>query len=168
MKDGTFEIRNVAEGDVTDVTDLLNAVIAKVGTTALEDPFEPRALRDAYLLGAGVYCCFVAVDRATGRIEGFQTLAKNSALPEGMGDIGTFARVDGAQRGVGTALFAATRERAAALGLSAISATIRGDNHGGLAFYGKQGFEDHAIAHDVPLKSGLPVDRITKRFTLKG
>ena len=73
---------------------------------------------------------------------------------------------DGAQRGVGTALFAETRARARALGLRAIDATIRADNAGGLAFYDRLGFVDHGVVPGVPLKDGTPIDRRTKRHTL--
>ena len=108
----------------------------------------------------------MAVDRATGLLEGFQTLGREDGLPDDVGDIGTFARIDGKQRGVGSALFAATCERARELGLSAINATIRADNRGGLTFYGKQGFRDHSVTPAVPLKDGRPVDRVNKRFGL--
>ena len=63
-------------------------------------------------------------------------------------------------------MFAATRERARALGVAAINATIRADNSGGLAFYSRMGFVDHHVDKAVPLKSGLPVDRISKRYPL--
>jgi len=110
----------------------------------------------------------VALDDETGRLLGFQTLGREAHLPDGVGDIGTFARVGGTQRGVGSALFVATRAAAKAKGLSAINATIRADNTGGLAFYGRMGFVDHSVSRGVPLKDGRPVDRIYKRFDLRG
>lgn len=161
-----IEVRDAARGDAADLAELLNAIIAQGGTTALEKPFTPERLADAYLVGPDVICCFVAVDRATGRLEGFQTLGRYPTLPDDVGDIGTFARIGGKQRGVGSALFAATRERARRLGLAAINATIRADNAGGLAFYGKMGFEDHSVTPAAPLKDGRPVDRVNKRFRL--
>ncbi|WP_241127887.1 GNAT family N-acetyltransferase [Novosphingobium terrae] len=161
-----LHIRDVAPADAAELADLLNAIIARGGTTALQDPFSAEDLAKTYLIGPHVHCCFVAVAAATGRIEGFQTLVRNPPLPDDIGDIATFARIDGTQRGVGSALFAATKARARALGLTAISATIRADNHGGLAFYGKQGFADYAVARAIPLKNGEAVDRITKRCLL--
>jgi len=160
-------VRPVQASDAVEVTALLNAIIARGGTTALETPYTPEHLADAYLTGPDVFCCFVAVDRATGRIEGFQTLGRTTRLASDWGDIGTFSRVDSTQRGVGTALFTATRARATELGLVGINATIRADNKGGLAFYDKMGFEDYAITHAVPLKDGTPVDRIRKRYLLR-
>jgi L-amino acid N-acyltransferase YncA len=162
----SFIVRPVASEDAPALAELLNAVIARGGTTALETPFTPEGLAETYLSGPNVHLCFVAVDAATGRIEGFQTLGRYPGLPEDVGDIGTFARVDGAQKGVGSALFAEMVKAARAHGLSAINATIRADNTGGLAFYAKQGFVDHGVTAAVPLNDGTPVDRVHKRYAL--
>ena len=159
-----IEVRDATRDDAADLAALLNAVIAQGGTTALEDPYTPEHLAEAYLVGPSVICCFVAIDTASGRVEGFQTLGRYAELPADVGDIGTFARLGGNQRGVGSALFAATCERARQLGLAALNATIRADNAGGLAFYGKMGFEDHSVTPAVPLKDGRLVDRVNKRF----
>lgn len=157
-------IRPVTPDDAAELANLLNAIIARGGTTAFETPFTPDALAQAHLLGPTVHCCFVA--EAHGRLAGFQTLGTHSLLPADIGDIATFTRVGGTQGGVGTALFAATCERARALGLAAINATIRADNTGGLIFYSRMGFVDHDVEPAVPLKDGTPVDRISKRFAL--
>ncbi|WP_421851039.1 GNAT family N-acetyltransferase [Novosphingobium sp.] len=161
----TLTVRQAGADDAAELADLLNAVIAAGGTTALQQPFTPAALDAAYLTGPNVHCCFVAEDE-DGTLLGFQTLGRYPGLPEDVGDIGTFARIGGTQRGIGSALFAATASRAAELGLSAINATIRGDNTGGLAFYIKQGFIDHGVTPGVPLADGTPVDRVHKRFAL--
>ncbi len=161
-----IDIRDAAPGDAPELAGLLNAVIAQGGATALEEAFTPELLAQAYMIGPSVLCCFVAVDRESGRLEGFQTLGRDPDLPADIGDIGAFARIDGKQRGVGSALFAATRQRARQLGLSGINATIRAGNVGGLTFYGKMGFADHSIARAVPLKDGRLVDRVSKRFSL--
>lgn len=160
------QVRPVARADAAELADLLNAIIARGGTTALQQPYSPEALDHAYLTGPDVFCCFVAFDCVTGRIEGFQTLGRYPTLPDDVGDIGTFARIDGTQRGVGSALFVATRAAARALGLSALNATIRADNGGGLAFYTKQGFIDHDVLKEVPLSDGQHVDRVRKRYPL--
>ena len=161
-----LDIRPVRPEDAAELADLLNAIIARGGTTALEAPFTPQALTEAYLTGPDVVCCFVAVDRACGRLEGFQTLGAYPGLPEDVGDIGTFARVGNAQRGVGSMLFAATSAEARKRGLTAVNATIRADNTGGLAFYSRLGFVDHAVREAVPLADGTLVDRISKRYRL--
>ena len=152
--------------DAAEMAALLNAVIARGGTTAYEEPFQPERIAELYLSEPAAICCFVAIDEATGVIEGFQVLGRYSVLPDDIGDIGTFARVGGTQRGVGTALFAATCEAARRRGLAGINATIRADNSGGLAFYSRMGFVDHHVDAAVPLKDGAPVDRISKRLAL--
>jgi L-amino acid N-acyltransferase YncA len=162
-----IEIRPVQVADAGELAVLLNEIIARGGTTALEESFTADQLCAAMLTGPDVICCFVAVDRASGRLEGFQTLERSDTLGDGIGDIGTFARVGLTQRGVGTALFAATRAEASKQGLTEINATIRADNMGGLAFYSRMGFVDHAIEHQAPLKNGARVDRISKRYSLR-
>jgi L-amino acid N-acyltransferase YncA len=161
-------VRPVTSADAPELAELLNAIIARGGTTALEQSFTPEQLDETYLTGPEVISCVVAVDAESGRLEGFQTLIREDDIPEDWGDIGTFTRVDGIQKGVGSALFAATRERARALGLAGLNATIRADNSGGLTFYGKMGFEDYGVERAVPLKDGTPIDRIRKRYLLNG
>src|SRR5258706_1570775 len=155
-----IDIRPARREDAPALAELLNAIIARGGTTALEEPYSADKLADAYLVGPDVICCFVAVDAETGTPEGFQTLGRLPSLPGGWGDIGTFARVGGTQRGIGSALFAATRDEARRRGLQGLNATIRADNTGGLAFYGRMGFEDHDVSPGVPLRDGTPVDRV--------
>jgi len=161
-----FDVRPVRPKDAFELADLLNQIVEHGGTTALEEGFTPEALAETYLTGTNVICCFVAVDRVSGRLEGFQTLGRYPGLPMDVGDIGTFARIGGVQRGVGSALFAATRVEARRQELAAINATIRADNAGGLAFYSRMGFVDHTVRPAVPLKDGVLVDRISKRYQL--
>ena len=156
----------VRQGDALELATLLNEIIARGGTTALEDPLEPSVLASTMLIGPDVICCFVALERSSGKIVGFQTLEKSSMLPQDIGDIGTFARVGLTKKGVGSALFNVMRVEARKKGLTAINATIRADNSGGLAFYHRMGFVDYAVTRAVPLKDGTPVDRISKRYTL--
>lgn len=163
-----FDIRRARREDAPALAELLNAIIARGGTTALEELYSPEDLADAYLVGPDVICCFVAVDAKTGTTEGFQTLGRDPSLPEGWGDIGTFARVGGTQRGIGTALFAATMEEARRQNLNGINATIRADNTGGLIFYSRMGFQDHSVTRNIPLRDGTPVDRVNKRYQLGG
>ena len=102
-----------------------------------------------------------------GRRLGFQHLQGLSKLPDDWGDIATFALINSPVRGVGTALFEATKAKAQELKLVAINATIRADNVPGLAYYSKMGFVDYAVAEAVPLSDGTLVDRISKKFLLK-
>ena len=148
--------------------DILNAIIAAGGTTAYQVPFSPETLRAMYIDAPSLVACHVA---EADQLLGFQALwwPTDAAhpFPSGWTYIATFARRGITQRGVGSALFTATRAAAEAAGSSVIDATIRADNTGGLAYYARQGFVDYERLVAVPLNDGTPVDRIRKRFDLQ-
>ncbi len=152
-------------GDVPQMCSLLNEIIEIGGTTALEIPFTHETLAMAYLSGEDHMGCFVALDGA-GDVAGFQALLHHEALPRGWADIATFSRVHPKLPGIGAALFAATRAFAQSAGIVAINATIRADNVGGLAYYGKMGFDTYAVEKGRPLRDGTPVDRISKKYVM--
>ena len=160
-----LRVRPTVRADAPALADLLNEIIAAGGTTAYETPFTPAAFADAHIDGPAVITSMIAEDE-DGRPMGFQILLASDKLELGWGDIGTFARRGSAMRGIGSALFAATKAAAIAAGLNVINATIRADNSGGLAFYAKIGFVDYAVARAVPLADGTPVDRISRRYEL--
>lgn len=150
------------------MAELINAIIAVGGTTAYEDAFDAASMDAAYISLPELVSCFVAED--DGEIVGFQGLMwsfdPDDPLPDGWATIGTFARVGLTQRGVGSALFAATRTAAHAAKVAVIDATIRADNTGGLAFYSRQGFVDYDRIVAMPLKDGTRVNRIRKRYDI--
>lgn len=158
-------VRPMVESDIPSLCLVLNEIIAKGGTTAIEDQLDAPTFRHWFLDGEFVVSSVAA--EVDGVLAGFQTLSCYGELPAGWGDIGTFVRQPGG-RGVGSALFAATRTAATARGLVAITATIRADNTGGLAFYSRCGFVDYQRDAAVPLKDGTPVDRISKVLHLAG
>jgi GNAT superfamily N-acetyltransferase len=160
-----FTVRPTVRADAAALADLLNEIIVAGGTTAYQIPFTPEGVAEAHIDGPAVLTSVVAQDK-DGVPMGFQILLRDERLPEGWGDIGTFARRGSTKSGIGSALFAATCEATTRLGLVGINATIRADNVGGLAFYTKQGFQDHSVASAVPLNDGTLVDRISKRYLL--
>jgi L-amino acid N-acyltransferase YncA len=162
-----IEIRPVRESDAQELSTLLNEIIARGGTTAWQDPFEPELLARIMLTGPDVICCFVATEIAVDRLLGFQSLLMSKDLPDGVVDITTFARVGLTQRGVGSSLFATTQAEAGRRHFAAINATIRADNTGGLTYYCRMGFVDHSVRRAAPLKDGTSVDRVRKRYSLK-
>ena len=162
----TMEIRPARTDDVPELTALLNQIIERGGTTAYqqtlsEADFAAKFFDEADVLGFHVACL------PDGRRLGLQHLQALSKLPDDWGDIATFALINSPVRGVGTALFEATKAKAQELKLAAINATIRADNVPGLAYYSKMGFVDYAVAEAVPLSDGTLVDRISKKFLLK-
>lgn len=94
--------------------------------------------------------CSVAED-TNGRILGFQSLklARDGnpyGTPKGWGIIGTHVRPSAARRGVGRALFAATREAARKAGLTRIEAFIGAGNETALSYYEAMGFRTYREA----------------------
>lgn len=158
-----LRVRPVEPGDVVELCGLLNEIIAIGGTTAFETPMTEEDFRGAFAGAPGLISLFVAVGEG-GRLLGFQFLTRHDKLPDGWADIATFARVGSQAAGIGRALFSETLSLARQRGLAAINATIRADNEGGLAYYERMGFVTYAVDRDVPLQSGLSVDRVSKSF----
>jgi RimJ/RimL family protein N-acetyltransferase len=162
-----FHIRHAVLSDAVPLCNILNAIIEAGGTTALETPFSITEFSDHLLLGDEVLACFVAEDLLTHQVLGFQGLGRNSDLQKNWSDIWTFIQREPKLQGAGTALFGQTRAWANELKLTAINATIRADNQGGLVYYEKMGFKTYKHVKGVPLKDGTPIDRIFKYYLLR-
>jgi L-amino acid N-acyltransferase YncA len=163
----TLTTRPATAKDATAMAVLLNEIIAIGGTTAYEEPFNTEGMDHHYVSAQNLIACTVA--EQDGDLLGFQGLfwpTEEDPLPVGWAFIATFARVGRTGGGVGRALFAATVKAAHGAGVRTIDATIRADNTGGLAFYGRMGFTDYDCLAGLPLKNGTLVDRIRKRFDL--
>ncbi|MEM7743548.1 MAG: GNAT family N-acetyltransferase [Pseudomonadota bacterium] len=159
-----LSIRAARLGDVPELTQLLNEIIAVGGTTAHEDPMSETYFR-AHYLDDPELVSFLVAEGDEGVLYGFQVLARMKELPSDWADIGSFARASGV-RGVGRALFAETCRVARAAGVRTINAQIRADNVPGLGYYGAMGFLDYDRLVGMPLKDGTLVDRILKRYDL--
>ena len=163
---GAIEVRTARPDDVPALLGLLDEIVRAGGTTAIEEPIDEGAFRDWFVDGPDCIVLFVAVGAGDAPL-GFQSLARRADLPPGCVDIATFARRRPKVRGVGTALFARTQRFARERGIRSINATIRADNAGGLAFYGRMGFVERAVERAVPLLDGTPVDRVSKRYAVE-
>ena len=159
-------IRTATVSDASEMTELLNEIVRIGGTTARLEEVTLEVTEAVIEKLKTTGCIHVARDKETGSLLGYQSLEYYTDLPKSLGNIATFSKIGGTKRGIGTALFAATRAAAPTLGFTEIDATIRADNRGGLAYYTKMGFVDHSIAKAVPLKDGVSVDRISKRLML--
>lgn len=161
-----FIVRESLVADAGALVELLSTLIRIGGTTAHEEPYTAQTFKHIYLAGDALITSVTAEDQ-TGKLLGFQSVSKNPALPDNLGDVGTFVHTDYVNKGIGTALFKKTRGLTTTLNLEALHATIRADNIGGLAYYDKMGFINYDHQPAVPLKDGTKVDRISKRFLLK-
>ena len=167
MKPSTecLAIRPAHCDDTEGMRTLLNEIIRVGGTTAITSELSPDEMREWFISGEAVVACFVAVD-SDGAIVGFQSLSTYGSLPAGWVDIATFASRSRHKSGVGSALFARTREAATKLGFAAINATIRVVNEGGLAYYSRMGFETYLAEDGDPQAQGRVFNRVHKRFDL--
>ncbi|MEP1206615.1 MAG: GNAT family N-acetyltransferase [Rhizobiaceae bacterium] len=161
-----MKVRQARPDDAAFLCTLLNQIIRRGGTTAHQKILSQTEFTQMYLENPRTVSCFVAC-LGDGTRLGFQHLDTSPKLPDDWGDIATFAKIDSPVRGIGTALFQATRLAAAEAGFAAINATIRADNASGLGYYSKMGFVDYSLAEAVPLSDGTPVDRISKKYLLK-
>ncbi len=162
-----FNIRAATSSDSRGLSLLLNEIIEVGGTTAAETPFSPAEFETAYITGGHCVACFVAESESGSELLGFQSLSIKEKLQAGWLDIATFARAEPKVKGVGSALFDMSKAFAIENDYDFINATIRADNVPGLGYYGKMGFQDYSVAKAVPLKSGLLVDRISRKYALK-
>ncbi len=158
-----IHIRRAGALDTRALAQLLNAIIAKGGTTAMVTPVTPRELQN--WMAAADSAWHLAEDER-GTVKGFQYIEPHPDLPEGGVDVATFVRLGETGLGIGSALFERTKEAARDLGYRHIHAIIRADNAGGLAYYQSRGFEDFKRLPNSELADGSRVDTIWKRYEL--
>lgn len=160
-----IHIRRAGALDCGPLADLLNAIIARGGTTAMTHPVSRDDLA-VWMSTAPDRSAWHLAEDAGGTALGFQWIAPHEALPSQACDIATFVAIGRTQLGIGSTLFAATRAAAQDLGYAWINATIRADNAGGLAYYQSRGFEPYARQSATRLEDGTLTDRISMRFDL--
>lgn len=160
-----IHVRTAGPLDTGAMSDMLNAIIAQGGTTALTSPVSKDDLQTFMTAYPGGSAWRLAEDDA-GAILGFQFIEPHAQLPPDACDIATFSRLGRSRMGVGSALFEHSKDAARALGYRWINATIRADNSGGLAYYQSRGFEDYARDRNILLGDGTRVDKISKRYDL--
>lgn len=139
-----MRIREAEETDADAMSRILEEIVAATGRARSTDP---DFVRRQYLQHPDRIRCSLAVDDS-GEVLGFQSLKRAAAgnpydLPVGWGIIGTQISPRAARRGVGAALFAASRQAAEAAGLPCIDATIGAGNAPALAYYEAMGFREY-------------------------
>ena len=158
-----MNLRDPRSDDAPAMAALLNDIIDIGGTTAHTTPVSADYFRTRMASDASQSAWSAALDD---RLLGMQWVNPNSALPPEACDISTFVRVGLTGRGIGSALFERTADKARALGYRWINAAIRADNIGGLAYYSARGFKNWGTVKAVTLANGQTVDKVLKRFDL--
>lgn len=142
-----INVRPARPFDAGAMAALLNAIIARGGTTALTEPVTGAQLR-GWMAEADIW----HVAETDGEVLGFQWIGRHASLPEGACDIATFVAVGSHGLGVGSRLFEATRTAAKAAGYAWIAARIAPYNEGGQAYYRSRGFEDWRTTGEKVIK----------------
>jgi GNAT superfamily N-acetyltransferase len=137
-------VRDAVMGDALEISGFLEK-LASIGKRNI--PSDVGYVRTHYIGHADKIQCAVAEDE-DGTLLGLQILKMASegnayGVDVGWGIIGTHVRPSAARRGVGKALFAATRKAAVDAGLSRIDATIGATNLEGISYYDAIGFETY-------------------------
>ena len=158
-------VRKALAIDTRQMADLLNAIIAKGGTTALERAVTGSDIAEWMGSAPGRSAWHVAVDRG-GDVLGFQWIEPADYLPKEAAEIASFVQLGKSGLGIGSQLFDATKAAAKRLGYGWINANIRADNEGGLIYYQSRGFRDYDRWEDYKLPSGMRVEKVLKRFDL--
>jgi len=159
-----IHVRRAGALDAAPMAELLNEIIAEGGTTAITEPVDRGFFLDGYQAPQSIW--IVAEDDA-GALLGFQWVTPLESEPGLVAEIATFARVGRTGLGIGSALFAATREACLAEGYDWIRANIRADNTGGLIYYQSRGFEDYGRIEGYRMDNGQVVDKVLKRYALR-
>jgi len=160
-----IHIRRAGALDAGPMSELLNAIIEKGGTTAFTTPVT-RDRMLGWMSGTAGRAAWHLAEDEDGACLGYQLIEPHRELPPEACDVATFVRMGKTGLGVGSALFEHSRAAAKSLGYAWINATIRADNSGGLAYYQSRGFETYAHHPDQHLENGLIVDKLSKRFNL--
>lgn len=152
----SFTIRPAIPDDSEGMNAVLTPILERWGS---DRPRGAAYVLETYITHPHNIACTVACDAE--QILGFQALKRAWPgnpfdLPTGWGIIGTYVASAAAGRGVGRALFAASRAAAAQASIAHIDATIGANNPEGLGYYGAMGF--------VPYKERPGA--IQKRFDL--
>lgn len=140
-------IRPARLSDAEAMSRVLTDIIA---VTQLQRPHDPDFVRETYINNPHGILCSVAEDE-NGEVLGFQSLIRavednHYGVTAGWGIIGTHVSPRAARQGVGTGLFAVTRDAAQKAGLPSIDASIADDNPLGLGYYEAMGFRTYRLS----------------------
>ncbi|KAA9370456.1 GNAT family N-acetyltransferase [Ochrobactrum quorumnocens] len=138
-----MEIRPVRLDDADDMSKVLKEIIDATGR---QRQYDRDHVIELYISDPNRIECHVAV--ADGEVLGFQSLKHATegnpyGVAVGWGIIGTHVSPRAARKGVGSALFAATRQAATVAGIIDIDASIGDNNDMGLAYYEAIGFRTY-------------------------
>jgi L-amino acid N-acyltransferase YncA len=137
-----FRIRKASVADVGGIVNVLQTVASERVHSAIEQPW-PVEQQRKYLESLSAREAFHVAADASGEVVGYQSLDLWSPLLSSMlhvGQLGTFLLPEWRRRGVGHALFDASRSFARSSGYRKLVIHVRGSNIPAQMFYQQLGF----------------------------
>lgn len=136
--------RAATKDDAQKMSEILTEILIMQGS---DRPRDPEFITNFYIEHADNIQCTIA-QNSEGTILGFQILKRASVdnqfdVTPGWGIIGTYVKLDVGRQGIGSSLFAATKQAAERADLNKIDATIGSDNLRAQAYYDAMGFESY-------------------------
>jgi len=156
MVEPSYRIRRATGADAGGIAGVLATVLAERTVSAIDRAW-PADEQRAYLLGLSEREAFHVAEAPGGAIVGYQSLDRYSTILPSMahaGQLGTFVLPEWRGRGVGRALFDATRPFADTAGYRKLVVFVRAANLPAQAFYGALGF--------------APCGRLTRQVIIDG
>lgn len=141
---GVFHIRRAVPDDAGGIASLMDAVVSERRHSAIDRAWTADQER-RYLASLSGREAFHVAIADSGQVIGCQSLELYSPVLTTMshvGQVGTFVLPAWRGRGIGPALFAATRPFALDAGYRKLVITVRGSNTPALSFYRGLGFVD--------------------------
>src|SRR5262245_35010636 len=138
----SVHIRKATADDAPGIASLMHAVVSERAYSAIDRAWSADEER-RYLESLSSREAFHVAIAGSGEIVGSQSLELYSPVLTTMShvaQVGTFVRPSWRGRGIGPALFAATRPFAVACGYRKIVITVRASNAAALSFYRRLGF----------------------------
>ena len=160
------QIRRAVPQDAAGIVRVLEAVTRERIYSAIERPWTAAAQRTYLASLSPRETCHVAINE-TGEIVGYQSLDLFSPILSSMahvGQLGTFLLPEWRRRGVGQALFAATRQFAASAGYRKLVIHVRASNVPAQSFYQQLGFVACGRLRAQVIVDGTEDDEIVMEF----
>lgn len=158
-----LHIRAVTPDDAGGIVAIVNPIIVADRFTTFTEPFSIETERAYILSMTNRHLFHVAVDAATERIVGFQSLGPFPGFSRSFDHvamIGTYVDLSQRRQGIASQLFPVTFARAKAIGYEKLFTYVRADNPGALATYVSQGFNVVGTAARHAKINGHYIDEI--------
>ena len=161
-------VRPASVEDAAGIAAVLEAVTAERVYSAVDRAWTVDEQR-SYLASLSARDAFHVAVTDSGRVVGYQSLDRYSSILQSMahvGTLGTFLLPEWRGRGIGRALFAATRRFAESAGYRKLVIQVRGSNDAAQSFYQRLGFSECGRLHAQVVVDGTVDDEVVMELFL--